>query len=394
MNVLIVAPSYPSIENPYGGIFIHEQIKAMKRVDPHLYIEVVKVEPYVPKMLSSTMKKYEKFKNSKENYLYDGITVNVIKVLSFPKNILMANKCKRTSIKLQKYLKNNNKTFDVIHAHGAVHTGFAAVDSSQKNNLISVITAHGSDIMFYPDLNKSMKKTSQYILENANSIIAASEGLKKAIITRNDDVEVDVIYTGVNLNKFSISQSLKTNGRYVKFIYVGNLLYTKGIFDLIKAFEILQKRGINCELTLCGEGKEKRNIIEYCSTNSIKNVSVYGAVNNDNLPSILSNHDILVLPSHREGLGVVLIEALAMGKLVIGSNVGGIPEIIRDNYNGFLFKPKDIDNLAKTMVKAIAELPNFNPNILRESIEKCFDIDKNALRVINKYDEIVYKSME
>ncbi|NMR95921.1 glycosyltransferase, partial [Vibrio parahaemolyticus] len=110
--------------------------------------------------------------------------------------------------------------------------------------------------------------------------------------------------------------------------------------------------------------------------------------------SILSKHDVLVLPSHREGLGVVLIEALAMGKLVIGSNVGGIPEIIQDNYNGFLSKPEDIESLVKTMNKAINELPNFNPQALRASIEECFDIDKNVLRIINKYRELVYKSME
>ncbi|MDG2845214.1 glycosyltransferase family 4 protein, partial [Vibrio parahaemolyticus] len=160
-------------------------------------------------------------------------------------------------------------------------------------------------------------------MKNANSIIAVSEGLKKTIIEKNNDVKVDVIYNGVDLNKFSIKQSLKTGVRPMKFIYVGNLIHSKGIFDLLKAFEILQKRGIDCELTFCGEGKEKTNIIEYCSRNSIKHVTIYGAINNDDLPSILSKHDVLVLPSHREGLGVVLIEALAMGKLVIGSNVGG-----------------------------------------------------------------------
>ncbi len=394
MNVLIVVPSYPSVNNPYGGIFIHEQIKAIKRADPHLYIEVVKIEPYVPIFLSAIIKKYKKYENGQESYLYDGITVNVIKVLSFPRNILMANKCKRTSKKLQEYLKCRNKTFDIIHAHGAVHTGFAAVDNAQRNSSISVVTAHGSDIMFYPNLNKRMNKISQYIMKNANSIIAASKGLKKSIVEKNDDVEVDVIYTGVDLNKFSISQSLKTDVQLVKFIYVGNLLYSKGVFDLIKAFEILQNRDIDCELALCGEGKEKTNIIEYCAKNSIKNITIYGAVNNDALPPILSNHDVLVLPSHREGLGVVLIEALAMGKLVIGSNVGGIPEIIQDNYNGFLSKPGDTDNLANTMNKAISALPSFSPQALRDSIEECFDIDKNALRIINKYGELVYKSME
>ncbi|MBC7196604.1 MAG: glycosyltransferase, partial [Deferribacterales bacterium] len=172
MNVLIVVPSYPSADNQYGGIFIHEQIKAIKRADPHLYIEVVKIEPYVPRFLSAITNKYKKYQNSQKIYLYDGITVNVIKVLSFPRNILMANKCKRTSKKLQKYLKRSTKTFDIIHAHGAVHTGFAAVVNAHKNNSISVVTAHGSDFMFYHNLNKRMNKISQYIMKNANSIIA------------------------------------------------------------------------------------------------------------------------------------------------------------------------------------------------------------------------------
>lgn len=389
MKVLLVVPNYPSVEEPYAGIFIHEQLKAIKRMNPKIYIEVVKIEPYVPKLLSKIIKKYQIYENMKDIYVHDGISVNIIRVLSLPKNLFMAFKCRRTAIKLQKYLKLNNTKFDIIHAHGAVHTGFSAVYNSKQIKNSSIVTVHGSDIMFYPDLNKRMKNTSEYTLKNANSIIAASFGLKDAIIKRNGNVEVDVIYTGVDLKKFKIKQMTNNDSKVTKFIYVGNLLISKGIYDLVKAFGILRTRGINCSLTICGEGKEKRDVQEYCSLNNINSITFHGVVNNDDLPSILTEHDVLVLPSHREGLGMVLIEALAMGKLVIGSNVGGIPEVIEDKINGFLFNAMCIDDLANVMEKAALELPRINPQELRATVENTFDIDKNALKIINKYEEIL-----
>ncbi|MCK4257776.1 MAG: glycosyltransferase [Halanaerobiales bacterium] len=389
MKILILAPSYPSDNDPYGGIFIHQQVKAIKRSNQNVTIDVIRVIPFAPKILKFVNRKYLKYENLVGEYLYDGVRVSLIKVFTLPRNLNTSSMCKMLYKKFKKILSDTN--YDIVHAHGAVHTGYAAVRACTEKGIKSVVTVHGSDIMYYSNLNNQMKEISNYIFKNADSILAVSNGLKKVINDKNPETRVEVLYTGIDLSKFNIINNENKNKKTTKigFIFVGNLLQSKGINDLINAFSKLIAKGYECKLTFCGTGDQLRVLKRICNELNLEQISFLGAVENDKLPDVLADHDILVLPSHREGLGTVLIEALAMGKLVIGASVGGIPEIINNEINGYLFETENVSDLYKKMEIAMTSYENFDPYLLRETVKNKFCVDLNSKRLNAIYNKLV-----
>lgn len=386
MKVLVLVPFYPSNTDPYSGVFIHKQIKAIMNDNSGVDIDVLKVDPYAPKILRIFNKKYKKYDNSIKEYEYDGVKVSIVRVLSLPRNLNISFVCKML------YLLINNMTdikkYDIIHAHCAVHTGYAAARVCKEKDIKSVITIHGSDIMYYSNLNNKMKKISNYILEYSSCVIAISEKLKEIANDKNPLSNVKVLYTGIDLNTFYLNKLRKAKNK-VRFIFIGNLLESKGVFDLLDVFNKIVKDGYNCELTYCGSGKHCEKLKRRCVDLKLKKVSFLGAVENEKLPSILAQSDVLVLPSHNEGLGMVLIEALATGTFVIGSKIGGIPEVIDDEINGYLFEPKNFEDLYSKMLKSINNFHKFDPSMLRMTVEDKFCINKNSKKLVKLYQELI-----
>lgn len=396
MKVLVVAPGYPSNTDPYAGAFIHEQVKAMKRTSPEISVDVVKVMPYSPKLLGMFNSRYSVYDTHRLGYDYESVSVNIIRVVTLPKNLNTASVCKSLYRRLSKFFRRGRQNYDIVHAHGAVHTGYATVRACSSLRAKSVVTVHGSDIMYYSELNKSMRQISGYILSNADLLIAASEVLKRSVNSKNPNSNVKQLYTGIDFSRFTTAHThrrIESEERF-RFIFVGNILESKGVFDLLEASRELRTRGYSCELSFCGTGNDLHRLMSKAQKLGLDNVSFLGAVGNDQLPQILAQHDVLVLPSHREGLGHVLIEALAVGRPVVGSNVGGIPEVISEGINGFLFTAGDVKDLVAAMVRSMVSFSTFDPEVLRKTVFDKFDIDTNAKTLVRTYRDLLSDQSE
>ncbi|MEI7451830.1 MAG: glycosyltransferase [Candidatus Falkowbacteria bacterium] len=145
-------------------------------------------------------------------------------------------------------------------------------------------------------------------------------------------------------------------------LYYGRLSDEKGIFTLIGAMDRIENKKL--KLLIVGDGPALGKLKkESWALNLGKRVEFVGAKYGDELNDLISRAKAVVIPSvWLENMPFVLLESLALGKVVIASNIGGMPEIITDNKNGFLFKPGDerdlakkIDNLDKVDLKNIAE---------------------------------------
>jgi glycosyltransferase involved in cell wall biosynthesis len=133
-------------------------------------------------------------------------------------------------------------------------------------------------------------------------------------------------------------------------LFVGALEKVKGVEYLIDAFYKISKEFPEFKLVIVGDGSEKKNyelrITNYELTNRVE---FKGRLSLEETKNIMRNCYCLVLPSLSEGLGRVLMEAMALGKPVIGSNVGGIPDLIKNGENGFLFEPKNSNQLTEKL---------------------------------------------
>jgi len=182
---------------------------------------------------------------------------------------------------------------------------------------------------------------------NAKVCIAASEAIREyfeEIGARN----IEVIPNGIDLEKFGslnreISRKKLGLNNEFTIMTVARLEKVKGIDYLIKAL----KPSDNFRFFALGGGSERRNLESLAKENGIEGKTVFlGEIPNERIGEYLAAADCFVLPSLREGFGIAILEAMACRVPVIGTNVGGIRDIIENDKNGILVNPKDSSALA------------------------------------------------
>ena len=194
---------------------------------------------------------------------------------------------------------------------------------------------------------------------NANLIFSLEEGLYKK-------EKAEVIYNGsacgVDLNKYDITQKNKWKqeifSRYkipsnkVVFGYVGRLALEKGINELLQAY--LDLNNNESVLMMVGPyyGVDALNQTLFKKAQESNNIIFVGPVKNAS--KFYATFDFLILPSHREGFGLVVLEAAAMGTPIIVSNIKGPTEFVKDGRNGMYFEVQSVDSLKRTLLKAVS----------------------------------------
>ncbi|MHB8092095.1 MAG: glycosyltransferase family 4 protein [Syntrophales bacterium] len=165
-----------------------------------------------------------------------------------------------------------------------------------------------------------------------------------------------VIHSGVNLKKFGSAQSHSDRKRAISEVpdnmvvigTVGRLTAIKGQDVLIRAFAELKQAGEDVFLVLLGEGERRGELEEMARLLQISDSVMFLGWRPD-VAAVMASFDIFCLPSLNEGMGKVIVEAMAMGLPVVASNVGGIKDLVRKGENGLLVPPGDVTALAKAL---------------------------------------------
>jgi glycosyltransferase involved in cell wall biosynthesis len=204
--------------------------------------------------------------------------------------------------------------------------------------------------MDYPEANNWY--TRYLYNQKVDGVIAISRKIVELLVQAGVDPEkIRLIYSGIDLRRFEPAAS--DCGVQNEEIVVGMaavLEERKGHRFLLEAARQLKAQGCRIQYYLAGEGSLRKSLEEMSSRLGLKeNVRFLGFV--ADMPAFLSKVDIFVLPSLFEGLGVSVLEAMAAGKPVIASRVGGLAELVIDAVTGFLVGPGDIEGLAGAILK-------------------------------------------
>ncbi len=233
---------------------------------------------------------------------------------------------------------------DVIHTHSHMYfTSNQVALLKRFNNVPNLLHLHGNidyslpkndfkTYLFFQIKNKIYDRTlGKWTVQGADKIASVSKiDMKNAIRLWNlDSDKVCWVPNAIDINSF---KGNKSNDN-LNVVFIGRLEPWKGVHTFIEAARMLLKVRDDVTFTLVGDGS-LRNYVENISNDRIK---VLGQVPYNQIPNILSNASVLVLPSYMEGLPTVILEALASEVPVVASNIGGIPEIVIDNETGFLF---------------------------------------------------------
>lgn len=236
---------------------------------------------------------------------------------------------------------------DIVHAFWATSYGFMAARLKTRRLFISV---WGADITDSPR-NPIMKRVVIYSLRKAEKIFCTSNFLlKKTEPFVSDHGKLVHIPFGIDTELFKPNHKKLDAG-----IVIGSTKSFEpkyGLINLVKAFCAISDEFPNLKLWLVGGGSLRASIEKYVSEHSsLKKIKIEDPVDVLKVPSILNNFDIFVMPSisESETFGVAALEAAACELPVIGSRIGGIPEVISDGETGILVPPNDVEAIISAL---------------------------------------------
>jgi len=241
--------------------------------------------------------------------------------------------------------------FDILHCHGVYPTGYVGISFQKITGVPVVITPHGGDIkknqegyIINPKITSRIKKT----FSEAQAVTAISSSIKGQAIHLNANPErVYLIPNGIWLNRFGAVTNEQNKYEKPYILYLGRLVRIKGVDILLQAFSRIMMQYPHIRLKIAGDGREKDNLVRLGDNLGIAgNIDFLGVIRGHEKTELLSKALFLVLPSQREGLPVVVLEAFASGIPVVASSVGGTSDIIKDDENGFLVPYGDIEGFA------------------------------------------------
>lgn len=238
----------------------------------------------------------------------------------------------------------------------------------------------------------SGRKELQVLRKNAKYITSCSTSLKQWVerYVSPNAKEIKVIYNPLQKD-FIKDASINPNvAESNNVFFAGTICDWKGAEDLIKACKILNDSGTGVKLKMAGKvGAYGENLkAQYASESWLQ---ILGKLPQEDLKDLYSSSSVVCFPSWWENMPMVCIEAMAQGAIVIGSNSGGMAEIIEDGKSGFLLPPKQPDLWAKKIKEAI-ELPDeARDSISDEAVRRIKDVF--SLEKILDETESYYKSI-
>ena len=249
----------------------------------------------------------------------------------------------------------------------------------EKQNL----NVMGKLSLYFNHVQKSIYKLG---LKNIDLFIAPSKYIQNA--AKSDVSPIIHLPNFVELRKF---HELKNN---YNLLFVGRMEKVKGIEFLIKAISLIIKVFPQTTLTIIGDGLNKENLLSLTKSLQLENyIHFVGWVKNKDLDIYYEKASIVVIPSiWPENFPTVCNEAMSAGRPVIGTNVGGIPEIIDDGVNGYLVEPQNPEQIAEKVIKLFSEenlLKEFGKNARKKAEE--FGIEKYSENTVKIYEEVLDK---
>jgi glycosyltransferase involved in cell wall biosynthesis len=246
---------------------------------------------------------------------------------------------------------------DIIHCHSFA-SAFAGMIARRRNRPL-VVTIHTSHFNVL-SRKKILRPLFKRILGRADFIITASKELSRlvgSIISRDD---ITPLTNAVDVEMFRRDvdnmDEKKNRGKKFTLFYSGHLLHKKGVDILIRSLPGLT---FDWELQIVGEGPFKGELMELVEFLNVSDrVAFLGMKPHEEMPDLIKSPDVIVIPSRIEATSIAALEAMACGKVVVASNTGGLPEIVKEEW-GYLFEAGDSNDLARILNKSYGERGEF-----------------------------------
>jgi glycosyltransferase involved in cell wall biosynthesis len=249
--------------------------------------------------------------------------------------------------------------YDLEHFFFSMPTGLLTLLPGASPGVPYIVSLRGSDVPGYDPFNRKvetihalLKPVTRRIWNRASKVVALSNALADTARKTAPDLDIDVIPNGIDTEQFSPPER-RSSRSSIRLITVARLLERKGIQTILEA--CAKPTLLPVMLQIVGTGPyedELRAMVDWLGLGD--RVEFLGYVPNEELPRYYRKSDIFVLPSETESFGLVFAEAMSCGLPIAASDVGGIPETVRDGVDGLLCPPGDPAKLRENIVQLMS----------------------------------------
>lgn len=320
------------------------------------------------------------------NIYFHEVEVNQYSVFKYPPyDLALASKMAEVT---------KREKLDLLHVHYAIpHAACAYLAKQMVGGDVKIVTTlHGTDITVL-GYDPSLTELIRFGIEQSDAVTAVSESLveqtheliepKKEIKTIYNFVD-EKIYFKRNVADLRKRYGIEEDEKVI--IHVSNFRKVKRVPDVVRSFNLIQNE-VKAKLLLVGDGPELTTVCKLINKLGLDDkVLLLGK--QENLAELYSISDLKLLLSEKESFGLVLIEAMACGVPTIGTNVGGIPEVIDEGVDGYICELGDINDIANKAITLLSDsdLHRKMSSQAISSVQQKF----NSERIVNNYEDLYY----
>jgi glycosyltransferase involved in cell wall biosynthesis len=277
---------------------------------------------------------------------------------------------------------------DIMHVHSLDRAGFLAYAISRKYNIPYIVTEH-STAFARSLISQSKKKRLLNVVSSARTQLAVSQPFSELLNSAFPNSNW-LYLPNIVSDKFLVASEVKDkNDNIFTFINVCMLTEKKRVDNLIKAFSLLHKKYNNIRLKIGGDGICRNDLKELAIELNVDNkIQFLGALSRDEVFTQINQADAFVLSSEYETFGVVLIEALALGKPVVATRCGGPESIVNDEV-GVLVEKNSVQALCDGMEMIYTNRENLDANKIKSYCQHSFSEDAVTDKLLNIYHNIL-----
>jgi glycosyltransferase involved in cell wall biosynthesis len=275
-----------------------------------------------------------------------------------------------------------------MHAHFGGNSAEVVLYTHLLSGLSYSFTVHGPDEFDGPSFIRLPEK-----IRSARFVIAISSFTRSQLFRLIDEAhwsKIKVIHCGLDKGYLDGSRPVAPNCK--RLICVGRLCVQKGQLLLLSAAALLVREGVHFELVLVGDGEMRAEIEKSIAARGLSNVvRITGWLSNNQVRDEILAARALVVPSFAEGLPVAIMEAMALQRPVLATYISGIPELITNGKEGWLFPAGAVDELATAMREcldaSVSEIAHMGAQA-RERVLKLHDVQVEAKRLAELFHEV------
>jgi teichuronic acid biosynthesis glycosyltransferase TuaC len=360
LRVLILTKIFPNAVEPLSAPFNRQQFEALSKL---CHVEVLATVPWFPGARFAARSSAGKLTAVPKTDVIAGLPVRHPRTLFLPR---MAHGLwgPLYAASLAPLVVRYRGKVDVVLGSWAYPDGFAAVMLAKALGVPAVVKLHGSDINSIAEM-PGPKRLLKWSLPQAAQVVAVSRALAEKVQTLGvSPTRISVVMNGVDGDTFCphdrglARQQLQLAVDEKIALYVGNLKQAKGVFDLLESTATWFAAVPSATLALVGGGESATAVAAFVAAlppSQAARIRVVGPQDKAQVAQWMAACDVLVLPSWNEGTPNVVLEALASGRRVVATSVGGTPDLLADQRLGELVPAKQPSQLADAIIRVLQQ---------------------------------------